>query len=331
MKTPDRVAVNPSRRTAGLTRRSVLAGAAGWSVAAATLSSRALWAGELPGGNWGSIVELGKGVWAVASTPLEHRDFKTVCNGGIIAGSERVLVVEAFAGRPGAQWVAEAAAELTGRRPTDVVVSHYHGDHCGGLTGFRDENAPPTLHGTRTTFDRLVQPPADDENQENRERREMIESAHLLSEDEPYELDLGGRTAILRPYGGHTASDVVVDLPEAKLLFGGDLIWNQMIPNYVDAAPLRLSETLEAIRSLGDRTVVPGHGPLGEARMVELNVELNAFLGEVARSSQETGTSAADAAAASPLPAPFADWVPFSPSYVERAIGAWQRDLAAAG
>ena len=78
---------------------------------------------------WARIEELDKGIWAVVSTPLAARDFTTICNGGIIAGDDRVLVVESFGSPAGAKWVADQTEKLTGHRPTDVVITHFHGDH----------------------------------------------------------------------------------------------------------------------------------------------------------------------------------------------------------
>ncbi len=63
---------------------------------------------------WGRIEKLHDGVWAIVSTPLDTRDFTTMSNGGIIAGSKRVLLVESFASAKGAGWAARQARELTG-------------------------------------------------------------------------------------------------------------------------------------------------------------------------------------------------------------------------
>ena len=45
---------------------------------------------------WGRLEELADGVWAVVSTPIESDDWTTGCNGGLIAGKERVLAIESF-------------------------------------------------------------------------------------------------------------------------------------------------------------------------------------------------------------------------------------------
>ena len=92
-----------------------------------------------------------------------------------------------------------------------------------------------TLRVTATTRD-LVQarnlPP-------DLPRSEAILHGQPISEPEATSLDLGGRTVTIAPSSGHTASDVTVDVPDAGVLFCGDLVWNAMFPNYVDARPAR--------------------------------------------------------------------------------------------
>ena len=84
---------------------------------------------------WGRIEEVGEGVWAMVSTPLGG-DYTTTSNGGIIAGRDAVLAVEGLASVDGARWLGDAAESLTGRRPTHVVLTHFHGDHSVGQAGY---------------------------------------------------------------------------------------------------------------------------------------------------------------------------------------------------
>lgn len=102
---------------------------------------------------WGNLEQLSDGVWAMISTPLAGRDdaMRTFSNGGIVAGRSGVAIVEGFASNAGAQWMADAAVRLTGRRPTHVVLTHYHGDHSSGLAGYRAGGAGPIYVTTETT------------------------------------------------------------------------------------------------------------------------------------------------------------------------------------
>ena len=92
---------------------------------------------------WGQLLRLSDGVWAMISDPLANGT--TVCNGGLIAGRSGVVLVEAFGTDAGAAWMAEQAERLVGRRPSHVVVTHYHRDHVGGLAAAAGDGSAEVL------------------------------------------------------------------------------------------------------------------------------------------------------------------------------------------
>lgn len=268
---------------------------------------------------WGRLERIADGVWAMISTPLvDHPDARrTLCNGGIIAGREGVLIVEAFGSDEGAAWMAAEAQRLTGRRVTHVLVTHYHGDHCNGLHGFVAGDMPQTLATTTTRA--LIE-------QRSRlpEERRILPDARIV-EAGPGTLDLGGRVVHFVPVGGHTDSDVYIRLDDPAVVFCGDLVWNGMFPNYVDAVPPRLAESVRAIGSDAGVTYVPGHGTLADAAAMRTYAGLLDHVGEAARRAIETGRPIEEAAAEYRLPPGVAAWTLFSPQYFRTAFQAWAR------
>ena len=73
--------------------------------------------------------------------------------------------------------------------------------------------------------------------------------ARLLDPARTTTVDLGGRTVRIIPRAGHTSSDVTVELNDPDVVFCGDLVWNEMFPNYVDAVPSVLSASVRSIVS----------------------------------------------------------------------------------
>ena len=84
-------------------------------------------------------------------------------------------------------------------------------------------------------------------------------------------LSVGGRTVDLRFQGrGHTDNDIIVAVPDASVVFAGDLIVEGGPPFFGDAFPLEWPETLTALRPLvGLGVLVPGHGAIGALRSVD--------------------------------------------------------------
>ncbi len=304
-----------------------------WMSAAASVGTRRLFAGE-PSNNvvakepWGRIEQLHDGVWAIVSTPLEAKDWTTIANGGIIAGSQRVLVVESFASAKGAGWAARQARELTGRWPTDVVITHYHGDHANGVNGFQEAGAAPKIWTTPTTR-KLLEPSGFNQGRgDEAARTALIENAEALDEASSTEIDLGGRKVHLHPRAGHTASDVTIEIDDPSVVFYGDLLWNRMFPNYRDTTPTVFAESLRAAMRERETIYVPGHGPLAGAQDIE---RLLAVLGEIetaARESWKEEVTASEAGANFQLSESLGDWTLFSDNYFEVAISAWHRELA---
>ncbi|MEJ2204547.1 MAG: MBL fold metallo-hydrolase [Gemmatimonadota bacterium] len=266
---------------------------------------------------WGRVEQIADGVWAVISTPLGG-DRTTLCNGGIIAGRSGVLVVESFASDAGAQWVAEQARRLAGRAPTHVVITHYHGDHTGGLRGAA-AGADVVLLATPVTRDLTLERGQDPP-------RDVLDGAQPL-DGRPTEIDLGGRSVVVVPRRGHTASDVSVEVDDPSVIFCGDLVWNHMFPNFVDAIPTRLSRDVRLLQSLDASTYVPGHGPLADGSDLQRYVTLLDDVEAAARRALERGIPAERAGAEYRIPPELGEWTLFNPRYFERAIGAWMGEL----
>ena len=209
---------------------------------------------------FGSLEQVADGIWALISTPLGG-DRTTLSNGGIIAGRSGVVAIEGFNLPAGAAWLGAKARELTGRWPTHVALTHYHADHANGVAGYLGGSDHPELRATKRTRDLVVErnQPADPA------RVAALDQAVFIGADQPSTLDLGGRVVRVVPRRGHTESDVSIELDDPSIVFCGDLFWNAMFPNYVDAIPTKLSTSVRALRRKSDVIYVPGHGSVGRS------------------------------------------------------------------
>jgi glyoxylase-like metal-dependent hydrolase (beta-lactamase superfamily II) len=268
---------------------------------------------------WGRVLRVADGVWALESSPLSDRT--TLCNGGIIAGRAGVVVVEAFGSGDGSRWMAGQAERLTGRPPTHVVLTHHHGDHVAGVRAAA-ETPDVEILATATTLERVPGRPGDPEGA-------APARFTTIGSGRPTELDLGDRSVLLVPRRGHTASDLTVEVMDAGVVFAGDLVWNGMFPNYVDAQPGRLSQTVRVLRARGAAVWVSGHGALAHDGDMDLYVRILDRVEAGAREALERGWSAEEAADRFTLPVEASDWVLFNAGYFARALGAWMTELGA--
>jgi glyoxylase-like metal-dependent hydrolase (beta-lactamase superfamily II) len=272
---------------------------------------------------FGNLERVSDGVWALISTPLTG-DRTTLSNGGIIAGRSGVLAIEGFNQPQGAQWLAARARELTGRWPTHVALTHYHSDHANGVAGYLGNGEHPTVRATARTRDlvveRNIQPP-------DPARIAAVKDVVVLSGADATTIDLGGKVVHVIPRAGHTDSDVSLELEDPSLVFCGDLFWNAMFPNFVDAIPTKLAASVRALRRTRDTTYVPGHGAIGRAAEYDRYVAMLDEVERGARKAHAAGTSAADAGAAFTLPASLGEWTLFNKVFFQRAFEAWYKEL----
>lgn len=209
--------------------------------------------------------EVGPGVYA-----RRHEELNLNC--GLIVGEERSVVVDTrIYHRQGVELL-ESVREIT---DTEIVVvnTHAHYDHCFGNSAFRDsqiyahvgaaddlmrtgesQRSQIVEHLRRTDRESLAQEIA---------QTEIVLPFYLVETDT--ELDLGGRSAHLLYAGrGHTDHDLAVAVPDAGVVFTGDLVEEGADPAMEDAFPLEWAGTLQALAAKpaaeGAEVWVPGHG-----------------------------------------------------------------------
>ena len=270
---------------------------------------------------WGRLERIADGVWALISTPLSGgaNAMRTFSNGGIVSGKAGVLIVEGFGSGDGARWIGEQARKLTGRAPTHVVVTHYHGDHSAGLLGYRDGDAGPLYVTTSETRERL--------GSRGQSTLDALSAAQLIQPGVTTPIDLGGRRVTITPRAGHTASDLTISVDDPAVLFGGDLLWNRHFPNYMDAIPSVLSREVRSMGTQSGVIRVPGHGGIFAGDDLTHYIGVLDAVEDAARRARTAGTPAAEAAKALKLPPSLGEWTMFGGNYFEVALRAWEREL----
>jgi cyclase len=151
-----------------------------------------------------------------------------------------------------------------------VVNTHYHLDHVNGNDVFAAAGATIVAHRNvrawmRTENIKMLDPPV------TPEKKMRVQSLTLptVVHDGHLELYLGSRRIDVRYYPGHTGGDSVVSLPDAHVVFCGDMLWKEHVPNLIDATTKTWVESLDAMqKDYGPSTWVPGHGGVANGQDV---------------------------------------------------------------
>jgi glyoxylase-like metal-dependent hydrolase (beta-lactamase superfamily II) len=219
----------------------------------------------------GTETEIAPGIFV-----FPDRRINLVPNVGVVLGDDAALVVDTGMGAANGDVVLSEARRLAGDRPLLLTITHFHPEHGFGASRFVD--AARIVYNGRQAKE-LAE--SGEEFVElfrtfGPEVAAALEGVELVQPHETYdgttELDLGGRSVILREEGGaHTLGDQVVVVPEAGVLFAGDLVENRFFPIvFGDAADGRAwIDTLERLARIEPTIVVPGHGEVGGLELIE--------------------------------------------------------------
>jgi glyoxylase-like metal-dependent hydrolase (beta-lactamase superfamily II) len=218
--------------------------------------------------------EIAEDVWIIPDhrTPL-------VPNIGIVLGKEVALVIDTGLGAASGLRTFDTARRLAGRRRLVLTTTHGHPEHTTGAASFGSAvdyiaNAQQADYLSRTGLalielfcdalgDDVVRLLADVE----------LRIPRSVYSGSNFDFDLGGRTVTFRTWGtAHSPGDQVIYVPDAKVLFAGDLIEEQMfpiVPLYPPQIPAHDIDVAQWVRTLRDfhrfgvSIVAPGHGNVG--------------------------------------------------------------------
>ncbi len=242
-----------------------------------------------------TLQQLAPGVWAAISVPKSG----TGGNAGFVVGSDGVAVIDAFQTTAAAQALLDAIRKTTDKPVRFVIDTHYHLDHVGGNGVFAQAGAVVMAEHNVAAWERT-------ENLKffgaspKPEEKAMVESLTLptLTYKDGVVLSLGDRKLVVKVVQGHTGGDSAVIVPDAKVVFTGDLFWDHDLPNLIDADTLQqIATNDDFVKDHPDATFVPGHGVPGKkADVMAFRDYIMALRAAVAgaRSAGKTGQGLVD-------------------------------------
>jgi glyoxylase-like metal-dependent hydrolase (beta-lactamase superfamily II) len=236
-----------------------------------------------------SLQQVGNGVWAAISSDTG----KAGANAGFVIGDDGVAVIDTFEDpRPAADLLAEIR-KITKQPIRFVINTHYHLDHVNGNDVFAAAGATIVAQRNmrawvRTENLKFLGP---DPKPESKARVQSLTLPNVVY-DTRVDLYLGTRRIEVRYYPGHTGGDSVISVPDARVVFGGDLLWKDHVPNLIDATTVAWAKTLDAMPAdYGASTWIPGHGGVATDSDVRAFRQYLVDLGAAVRNGQAEGKS----------------------------------------
>src|SRR5436853_5845554 len=279
-----------------------------------------------------SVRKIGNVLYATISDPSKGNT--TICNGGFLAGREGALLIEGFISPAGASFQMDALRMVSQVPVKGALDTHYHFDHSMGNAFYGANGIPLWAHANvakrivesygalqgadKAAFLGAIEKAIKEAKTETaRKHREgnlasatnlynVTNSTMLALPNHPIDpaklpmkVDLGGMTAVIESYPGHSGTDVIVRVPEQSVVYTGDLLFSGMYPVCFDAQATVSGwrQTLKTFASWEKDTVfVPGHGRICGQEGIALFRALFDDIEEQAQKMRKASVPAAEAA-----------------------------------
>src|SRR5882757_1273456 len=201
--------------------------------------------------------EIGRGLYAFTAQGDP--------NSGIIVGDDGVIVVDAQATPVMARQVMERVRKVTDKPIKYVVLSHYHAVRVLGASAYHAQAIIASEETRRLVAERGQQ---DWDSEFGRFPRLFQDAESIpgltwptLTFEGEMSIYLGKREVRLMQLGaGHTSGDIVAWVPDAEVMFSGDLIEYHSACYCGDAHLREWPATLNEIRAFNPKAIAPGRG-----------------------------------------------------------------------
>jgi cyclase len=225
-------------------------------------------------------------------------------NAGVVYSGSSMILIDTCATRRRTQLFLDAVAATCGDASIDLAVNtHLHGDHVYGnallpsstvivsqtqtrdgiLADFLLANTPPIWSPTPDWGISAIRAPT-------------------VTFGTAMTLHVGDVAVSLQHpgYTAHTVGDAVAWVPSARVLFTGDLVFNQVTPLVFMGSVAGALEAVDWLRTFPAEHIVPGHGPLLEgsdfAAALDTHARYYRFIQSTAASGLDRGLTPLQAA-----------------------------------
>jgi cyclase len=268
------------------------------------------------------LLEVGDGVFAY----IQSDGSWYINNTGVVVGRTSVISVDACATERRTRAFLQRIASVTSAPVTTLVNTHHHGDHTygnslfGAVTIVGHENCRTELIAAGAPVNRGIWEPVDwGEVLLAPPTLTFSDRLRLWSDGRPVEVSYVGQTA-------HTTNDSLVWLPEQRVLFCGDLLFNGGTPFLLTGSVQGALDVLtKVVAPIPAAVIVPGHGRPCDGSLIGVVVRYLEFVLATAQKGIEAGLTPLELALETDL-GEYAGWLDS-----ERIVGNLHRAYADLG
>jgi glyoxylase-like metal-dependent hydrolase (beta-lactamase superfamily II) len=246
----------------------------------------------------GGLTKIANNVYSYADVKHGSPANSFGANAGIIVGKDGIIVIDTLISAKEAQRFIRDIRAVSGKPIKYVVNTHSHLDHTFGNSEFEKLGAVIISHeNCKQNLEKLGEATLKNAKVYGLTDKDLegtVIAYPALTFSDRMEIDLGNQKVELVFHGAsHTNDSITVCLPDKNIVFAGDILFTNYHPFMADGDIEGWVKVLDHIASMGNVTIIPGHGPVSGRQDIE---DMRNYLITFDKKAKELAASSVDTA-----------------------------------
>lgn len=222
-------------------------------------------------------------------------------NGGFMANScyikakDSYILIDTGANYNFAKQAYEAMQKIEDLKVSTIIITHEHDDHWMGNSFYKDRfnstiYAPKSIN---ENYNENSKPRIFEILDKNEMENTKVIKADVVVSDEKV-INISDKTIKIIPtkLTAHTKNDLIVYLPDEKVIFTGDIIMNQRVTSNRDGSVIGTLKAIDLINSYDWNTLIAGHGTITDKKATDFTTKYFTLLKTRVLEAIEAGITA---------------------------------------
>lgn len=222
-------------------------------------------------------------------------------NGGFMANScyikakDSYILIDTGANYNFAKQAYEAMQKIEDLKVSTIIITHEHDDHWMGNSFYKDRfnstiYAPKSIN---ENYNENSKPRIFEILDKNEMENTKVIKADVVVSDEKV-INISDKTIKIIPTKliAHTKDDLIVYLPDEKVIFTGDIIMNQRVTSNRDGSVIGTLKAIDLINSYDWNTLIAGHGTITDKKATDFTTKYFTLLKTRVLEAIEAGITA---------------------------------------
>ena len=222
-------------------------------------------------------------------------------NGGFMANScyikakDSYILIDTGANYNFAKQAYEAMQKIEDLKVSTIIITHEHDDHWMGNSFYKDR-FNSTIYAPKSVnenYNENSKPRIFEILDKNEMENTKVIKADVVVSDEKV-INISDKTIKIIPtkLTAHTKDDLIVYLPDEKVIFTGDIIMNQRVTSNRDGSVIGTLKAIDLINSYDWNTLIAGHGTITDKKATDFTTKYFTLLKTRVLEAIEAGITA---------------------------------------